>query len=211
MARRRPASAHPLLHIDGRLVSAELFEACFVCDLERCKGACCVEGDIGAPLEREELPVLEAELEAVRPFLNARGLEALDEQGPWVRDITGGYSTPLVQGRECAYAVFDARGIASCGIERAHQAGATAFRKPVSCHLYPIRIENFRGLELLAYNQWHICSPACALGASLGVRVYEFLKEAIIRKYGEAFYAELDAVAQDYAGRPSGTSPSSPE
>lgn len=192
---KKPRRLTPgMVLLDDKLVSAELNDEFFVCDLVRCKGACCVEGDVGAPLEKSELALLDEVYTKVKPFLEEKGIRAIEEQGTYVYDLTGDYSTPLVNGRECAYAVFDPNGIALCGIEKAFFAGEISWRKPVSCHLYPIRIRKMAGLEALNYDQWDICSPACAQGTSLGVRVYEFLKEAIIRKYGADFYKELDAV-----------------
>ncbi|GAB4404072.1 MAG: DUF3109 family protein [Bacteroidia bacterium] len=188
-----------MLEVEGHLVSTEVVEEMFACDLARCKGACCVEGDLGAPLEAAELPVLEAIYPQVKPFLRREGIRAIEQQGTSVRDFTGGHSTPLVEGRECAYVLFDERGTAMCGIEKAHEAGAVDFRKPISCHLYPIRTLPLRGgNEALNYERWDICAAACVRGASSGIRVYAFLKEALIRRYGAAFYEQLDTLAQAY-------------
>jgi hypothetical protein len=193
---RKPRAVNELIQVGQALVSPDVLRELFACDLARCKGACCVEGDIGAPLEPQELAVLETIQAEIRPFLRREGLEAIEEQGEWVRDETGGFSTPLVKGRECAYVSFAADGTALCGIEQAYFAGATAFRKPISCHLYPIRVRSYRGTDRLYYDRWDICSPACARGKQAGVKVYQFLKEALIRAYGEEFYAELEALDQ---------------
>jgi hypothetical protein len=194
-ARRHPRDPG-LIQVEDKLVSRDVTESFFACDIARCKGACCVEGELGAPLEAEELNILEEIYPDVKPFLLEAGIGAIEAQGTWVQDFTEGFSTPLVEGRECAYATFTPEGIALCGIEQAYNAGATSFRKPVSCHLYPIRVHQSQLFETLYYDRWSICSPACRHGEHTGTRVYEFVKEALIRKYGEAFYQSLDEVAQ---------------
>ncbi len=180
-----------MIRVHNILVSDEIAEQEFVCNLQKCKGACCVEGDLGAPLEKDELPVLEALYAHVKPFLSPEGIKAIEEQGLYILDEDGDYSTPTIGGRECAYAVYDDKGILQCGIEQAYNAGKISWRKPISCHLYPIRIMKRRNLEALNYHRWDICSPACQLGRELKVPVYRFLKDALIRKYGEEWYNEL--------------------
>lgn len=178
------------------MVSDHIRDREFVCDLERCKGACCVEGDYGAPLEDDELEILRAIYPKVKPFLSEQGARAIEKQGTYVLDEEGDFSTPVVGGRECAYAVYDEKGILKCGIEQAYHAGAINFRKPISCHLYPIRVTSKRELEALNYDRWHICSPACELGKKLKVPLYKFLKDPLIRKYGQAWYDELVALIE---------------
>ncbi|RMG55389.1 MAG: DUF3109 family protein [Bacteroidetes bacterium] len=185
-----------MIQIDDKLISSEVVEELFACDISRCKGACCVEGDLGAPLEDEELAILEEIYPKVKPFLRKAGIRAIEQQGTWVRDFTQSHSTPLVEGRECAYVTFSPEGVALCGIEQAWQAGKIDFQKPISCHLYPIRTSKHRDFEALNYDRWDICSPACKLGRTEGIRVYEFVKGALIRRYGEAFYEELDGVVK---------------
>jgi len=188
-----------MIIVQNILVSDDVVEQQFICNLNACKGACCWEGDYGAPVEEEEKPILEAIFEQVKPFLTPEGIAAVEAQGKYAwYDGMGDYGTPLVQGGACAYLIYDALGIAKCGIETAWRAGATDFRKPISCHLYPIRIEKFEafGSEALNYDRWEICSAACTLGEKEQVPVYVFLKEAIIRKYGEAFYEELQGAAE---------------
>ncbi|MEM9935148.1 MAG: DUF3109 family protein [Bacteroidota bacterium] len=191
-----------LVQIGDILISTEIFDEAFICDLLKCKGACCVEGDLGAPLEKEELTILVNELEHIRPYLNQKGKAAIEEQGPYVYDFTGDYSTPLVEGKECAYTIFNEQGMALCGIEQAYAEGKTTFKKPISCHLYPIRVTKTRHLEALNYDRWDICSPACSKGSAMGVKVYEFLKGPLIRKYGEEFYGELCLLAEAYLAEP---------
>ena len=185
-----------MIAIDNTLVSDELFERKFVCDLNACKGACCVEGDAGAPLEMEEIGILEDELENIIPFLTPKGVETIRETGVFTVDADGDYVTPLNNGAECAFTIFDEKGIAKCGIEKAHFAGATTFRKPVSCHLYPVRLEQLKDYVAVNYHHWPICEPACACGDKLDVPVYAFLKEALVRRFGESWYAELQQAAK---------------
>ncbi len=180
-----------MIRVGNILVSEDIADNEFVCNLDKCKGACCVEGELGAPLEEEELEILKYVYEEVKPFLTPEGIKAIEEQGLFILDEDGDYSTPTIGGRECAYAVYDERGVLQCGIERACNAGKINWRKPISCHLYPIRILKKRNLEALNYHRWEICSPACELGKQLKVPVYRFLKDALIRKYGESWYAEL--------------------
>ena len=181
-----------MISIDDRLVSDELFKAYFVCDLKACKGACCVEGDAGAPLEFDEIDQLEAELDAILPYLTEKGKQVIKDKGVFEMDLEGDYVTPLIEGRECAFTTFDENGIAKCGIEDAYRDGATSFLKPISCHLYPIRVHKGKFHEALNYHKWPICRPACACGAQLKVKVYKFLKGAIVRKYGEDFYEKME-------------------
>ena len=182
-----------MIIIQDTVVSDDLAANFFVCNLEACKGACCVEGDLGAPLEDAELAILEAEYANIAPFLTEAGRAAITAQGLYIKDWEDDYSTPTIADRECAYALYDERGILKCGIEQAYLAGATTFKKPISCHLYPIRITKYEGFEALNYDRWSICSPACSFGASLGVRVYQFLQEPLIRRYGAEWYAQLAA------------------
>jgi hypothetical protein len=188
-----------MLIVQGKLISDEVVKEHFLCDLEACKGACCWEGDGGAPLDEEELPVLDEIYDAVHPFLSPAGQKAIAEQGRYVFDEEEqDYATPLVNNGPCAYMILDAGGVARCGIEAAWQAGKTSFRKPISCHLYPIRVTQSPAVdfEALNYERWSICSAACAKGAANQLPVYQFVREALVRKYGQAFYDELDAAAR---------------
>ncbi|MEZ4686187.1 MAG: DUF3109 family protein [Bacteroidia bacterium] len=180
------------------IVSGELLSELFTCNIAACKGACCVEGDAGAPLEPSELAELEAAYEAVKPLLPKKAIREIEEQGLYVEDFPGHYMTPLVDGdRECVYTVFAEDGTAQCGIELAWKEGKCDFRKPVSCHLYPVRINKGNQFEALNYDKWSICAPACALGQKTGLRVFEFVKEALIRKYGEDFYRALEGAVDN--------------
>jgi hypothetical protein len=146
---------------------------------------------LGAPLEEDELPILHEIQAAVAPYLTPEGKQAIAAQGPYILDEDGDYSTPTVGGKECAYAHYDANGILKCGIEQACLDGKISYRKPISCHLYPIRITKRKGFEAVNYHKWSICSDACKLGRSLEVPLYQFLKDPLIRKYGELWYIEL--------------------
>jgi|JI10StandDraft_1071094.scaffolds.fasta_scaffold01757_23 hypothetical protein len=179
----------------GTLISEDLFERRFVCDLNACKGACCVAGSSGAPLEVEEEALLQELWPKIRPYIPEKGQRAIDEHGVSELDEDGDLVTTLVEGRgECAFTVFDAQGIALCGVERAWKDGAIPFRKPISCHLYPIRIEKLKFHDGLNYHRWPICKPACECGAKLDVPVFRFLKDSLTRKYGAEWYAELEEI-----------------
>ncbi|MFT4737517.1 MAG: hypothetical protein ACI8QD_000848 [Cyclobacteriaceae bacterium] len=180
-----------MIVIDKTVVSTDVEKEFFVCDLEKCKGACCVEGDLGAPLEEEELDQLDNAVRHIRPYLSEASNKVLDEEGSYIIDEEGDYSTTTIGGKECTFAFYDDRGILKCGVEQAWKDGKTDFRKPISCHLYPIRITKLDEYEALNYDRWSICSPACGNGASLGVPLYKFVKEPLIRKYGADWYAEL--------------------
>ncbi|WP_409079696.1 DUF3109 family protein [Salibacter sp.] len=186
-----------MIQIDDVILSSELFEKKFVCDLSACKGACCVEGDVGAPVEESELEVMDKIYELVKPYMRKEGIEAVEAQGKYIRDSWDNeWVTPLVKGKECAYVNFDPDGTAKCSIEQAYRDNKIEFPKPVSCHLYPIRVKKYRDFEAVNYDRWDICSDACKLGDKLGVKVFEFTKEPLIRKYGESFYKELEQIDQ---------------
>ena len=180
-----------MIIIQETVISDDIADNFFVCNLDACKGACCVEGDLGAPLEEPELKILEQEYANIKPFLTEAGQAAIAAQGLYIKDWEGDFSTTTIDDKECAYALWDERGILKCGIEQAYLAGATTFKKPISCHLYPIRITKYEGFDALNYDRWNICNPACDFGGKLGVKVYQFLKEPLIRKYGEGWYSEL--------------------
>ena len=187
-----------MLIIQEVLVSDAVVEEQFICNLSACKGACCVEGDSGAPLEQEELQILEDIYEDVKPFLTDIGREPIEKKGKYqFYTEADEYGTILQPNGACAF-VIQENGITKCGIEKAYLEGKTDFKKPISCHLYPIRVEvkEESVFEAMNYDKWDICSAACTLGKKEQLPVYRFLKEAIIRKYGEEFYDELDAAAE---------------
>jgi len=185
-----------LIEIDGTVVSEDLIKEAFVCDLSACKGACCVEGEAGAPLEPEEITKIERDFSKIAPYLNEAGKKVILETGVFVKGLDGDLETPLVAGRECAYTVFDEEGKAACGIEKAFKAGKINWQKPISCHLYPVRIQSYSKLTAVNYHQWKICSAACMLGNTLKVPVFKFVKKALIRKFGKRWYEKLEKVAE---------------
>ena len=181
-----------MIEIEDKIVSTELLTEPFCCDPARCKGMCCVEGDAGAPLEIVEAERLEQEFEAYKPFMKPEGIEAVRKQGFIVVDSDGDYTTPLIGRAECAFS-FEENGITLCAIERAYQLGKTDFIKPISCHLYPIRLTRFSNGSIgLNYHRWSICSSACQNGKRLGIPVYRSLRSAIVRRFGEEFFHALE-------------------
>lgn len=188
-----------MVQIEDKLISEDIFSEEFVCNLSKCKGACCVEGDVGAPLDKDETKILENIFDKVKPYLRPEGVKALEEQGTWTIDpMDGDFVTPMVNGAECAYVIFDEKGVTKCGIEKAYEEGAVDWQKPISCHLYPIRITEYSTFTALNYHEWNICSDACQLGKELKVPIYKFLKTPLIRKYGDAFYTVLSEAAEEW-------------
>ncbi len=186
-----------MIEVDDKLISLDIFEERFVCDLNACKGACCVEGDAGAPLTMEEVGELEEVYEKVKPYMREEGIEAVDKTGVFYMDQDNEPVTTLVNQKECAFVYFDSEGITKCAIEKAYKEGEIAFKKPISCHLYPIRVAKLRKYQAINYNEWNICGGACNLGKELNVKVFQFLKEPIIRKWGEEFYNELELIDRE--------------
>ena len=188
-----------MLFIQEVIVSDDVVTENFICNLEACKGACCWEGEWGAPLEKEELDILKDIYSKIRPFLSEESQEVIEKKGlyEYFEDM-GDYGTTLHENGACAYLTFEKNGIAKCGIEKAYEAGVIEFKKPISCHLYPIRVlkEEQVAFEAINYDRWDICSAACTKGDKYQVKVYEFLKEALIRKYGQDWYEELDGAVQ---------------
>lgn len=185
-----------MFQIGKTIISEEIIENDFVCNLNACKGACCIDGDAGAPLEDEETQILVNIYADVKPFLRTEGLKAIEEQGAFLKGEDGEWETPLVNGSECAYVVISEKGITKCGLEEAYNQGVTKWRKPVSCHLYPVRVKEYTELTAVNYHKWEICDPACSLGEELQVPIYKFVKEALIRKFGKSWYSELEKVAE---------------
>ncbi|KJS07637.1 MAG: hypothetical protein VR77_00150 [Flavobacteriales bacterium BRH_c54] len=182
-----------MIQIQDTIVSEEILERKFVCNLNACKGACCVQGDAGAPLEYEELEELENVFEAVKPYLSEKSIAALEED-LYTVDADGDYVTQLVNGKECAFVFFDEQNITKCSIEQAYIDGKTSFKKPISCHLFPVRLSKIADYTAVNYAYWDICDDACKLGEELGVKTYQFLKEPLIRRFGEEWFKELTLV-----------------
>ena len=185
-----------MLAIQKTLVSLDLLERYFVCDLSACKGACCIKGDAGAPLTEEEIDLLENIVEDILPFLDEEGKAMIAKKGVFEIDVDGDKGTALLENGRCSFALVDENGMVSCGIEKAERAGKVNFKKPISCHLYPVRITEHEAYDAVNYNKWDICKPACDCGAKLNVPLYRFLKEALSRKYGNDWYEELEVIDQ---------------
>jgi hypothetical protein len=181
-----------MIEVGSVLLHEDVVKENFVCNLNKCKGACCLEGDSGAPLDVVELDILNEIYPKVKPFMTAKGIATIEKNGTYVKDFEGDYTTPCVDvNKECAYVIWE-NGITKCAIEKAYENGAINWQKPISCHLYPIRITKYPEFDALNYDRWSICSPACSFGTELKVRVHEFLKAPLIRKYGEDWYKELE-------------------
>jgi hypothetical protein len=187
-----------MLQIGNTIISTDILEAKFACDLSICKGACCVQGDSGAPLEDEELDALDAIFPKIRPYLSEGSLKAIEEQGTFVVDSDGDNVTPLVEGKECAYVYFENE-VAKCAIEKAYFDGKIKFRKPVSCHLYPIRVKKYKEFSAINYHQWQVCKPAIDNGKSLLIPLHGFLKDALTRKFGKEWYKQVEIASNLYA------------
>ena len=187
-----------MFQLEKTIISEDILDNEFVCNLAACKGECCVAGEAGAPVSKEETAILKEILPKIKAFLRPEGLEAIATQGTYTTNPVGDFETTLINKKECAYAVFDKDNIAKCGIEEAYNQGVINFKKPISCHLYPIRVQEYSQLTAVNYHSWPICNDACTLGKQLKVPTYKFVKEALIRKFGEDWYEELDRVAKEY-------------
>jgi glycosyltransferase involved in cell wall biosynthesis len=191
-----------MIEVGQVILTDDIKDEYFVCDLAKCKGGCCVEGDLGAPLLEDELGILDDIYPEVKPFLNDAGRAAIEKQGRYILDEDNEFSTPTIDGKECAYAIYDDAGILKCGIEMAYLEGkidpiAPGYQKPISCHLYPLRIKRYEQFEAVNYDRWHICKDACTNGMNLKVPLYKFLRKPLVRKYGEEWYAELVQVIEE--------------
>lgn len=181
-----------MIQIDDTIISEDVLDYDFVCNLNACRGACCIEGDAGAPVEEEERSILEAIFTEIKPYLTKEGLQSIEKQGVYIKGEDGEWETPLINGGECAYVIHDENKTALCAIEKAYNEGKIQWKKPISCHLYPIRLHKYSSFTAVNYNRWSICSDACSLGRELQIPVYKFVREALIRKFGEAWYNELE-------------------
>ena len=189
-----------MIAIDNKLVSDEVLQEQFVCDLAKCKGGCCEEGDAGAPLTKEELDILANEFEVIKPYMTGEGIKEVERKGKYIYDKEFGWVTPTIGSGICAYGFRDKKGVILCAIEQAYYDGKLKWKKPISCHLYPIKISKSKQdaeIEFVNYEPREtLCNPACLMGKKLKMPVYKFLKEAIIRQYGEIFYEGLEAAAE---------------
>lgn len=187
-----------MIQIDDAIVALDVIEENFICDLSACLGECCVEGEAGAPLEKEEVAILEKVLPHVWDDLSPEAQKVIKEQGVAYKDHDGDMVTSIVNGQDCVFTYYDDKKMCKCAIEKAYKDGKIDFYKPISCHLYPIRLEEYKDFTAVNYHRWRICKAAVALGNKEGVRVYQFLKEPLIRKFGEAWYNELCIAADEY-------------
>ncbi|MCK9155172.1 MAG: DUF3109 family protein [Paludibacteraceae bacterium] len=186
-----------MVQIGDTIVSFDLFEKSFLCDLSACKGQCCVEGDAGAPLEKKEVHIIKKILPIIWDDLSEKAKQVIDEQGVSTVDIEGDIVTPIVNGGECVYSYTDADGNCKCAIEKAYREGKIDFYKPISCHLYPVRLAKYAGYTAVNFHSWQVCKVAFELGKVKGVAVYKFLKEPLIRRFGEDWYKELEITARE--------------
>lgn len=185
-----------VVEIGRTILSRDIFEKHFLCDILKCKGACCIEGESGAPLSEEEATLIEREYPAYEEYLPENHIREIRKQGHSVIDSDGDLVTPTVNGRQCVYSWYNEKGIMLCAIEKAYFEGKTTFRKPISCHLFPIRITEYKDFDAVNYQQLKICKPGRECGRSQQLPLYKFLKEPLIKKYGEEWYAEVEIVAE---------------
>lgn len=185
-----------MIQIKDTLISEDIFETCFVCDLGKCKGMCCVEGDAGAPLTHEEYEAIKDVLPKIWDDLSLKARELIEKQGIAYIDDDGELVTSIIKGRECVFTYFDADGVCRCAIDNAFREGRISVQKPISCHLYPIRLRKYDDFTALNYDRWSVCRPALRLGKKTGIKLYQFLKEPLIRKFGEEWYQEVCQIAE---------------
>lgn len=186
-----------IIEVGNTLISTEIFSTNFVCHLEKCKGACCIEGDRGAPLEKEEISRIERNLEAIKPYMTPDCLDLLASEGFHEGTEIDDIATTCLPTGECVFA-YREKGILGCAMEKAYKEGKTDFYKPMSCHLYPIRLGKVGDFESVNYHEWDICKAACNLGNELNLPVFRFLKEPLIRKYGKDWYGELELIYDEF-------------
>lgn len=179
-----------MLIVENCIISENIADKCFCCDLDQCKGQCCVEGDAGAPLEEDEVAILEKIYPEVKPYMTEEGQRVVEATGVASKDNAGEPCTPLVDNRECAYVVWE-EGKALCAIEKAYRDGKIDYKKPVSCHLYPIRVDDYGEFTALNYHEWDVCKSAVCKGKAAGEPLYQYLKEPLVRRFGEEWYNEL--------------------
>ncbi len=187
-----------MIEIGDTIIGDEVLENRFVCDILACKGACCVEGDGGAPVEDDEVDKIEEVYEKVKPYMTEKGIQSVEEQGNVVVGWDNTLETPLIDGKECVYTYFEEDGTAKCAIEKAYLNKEISFRKPISCALYPIRLQKHKTFTSVNYHHWQICKPACECGSKLNVKTYQFLKGPLIQKFGEEWFSTLEEIDQEF-------------
>ncbi|MBP8903741.1 MAG: DUF3109 family protein [Paludibacteraceae bacterium] len=187
-----------MLQIDNTVISLDLLEERFVCDLVSCKGACCIEGDSGAPLEDNEIEIIEELMPLIWDDLSDVSKKVIEKQGVFYIDEDNEPVTSIVSGRECVFTFTDENGICKCAIEKAYREGKTDFYKPISCHLYPVRLQKYKSFTAVNFHKWNICDCALVLGSKLKVPAYVFLKEPLVRKFGKEWYEQLEIADKQF-------------
>jgi len=187
-----------MILLDNTIISEDILEKNFICNLSACKGACCIEGDFGAPITEEEIETIGAELSNILPFLNSESVNEINKKGIWEKDIDGDLVTTCLPSGECNFSIKESDGTLKCGIEQANKACKSSIQKPLSCHLYPIRISKVGNYDAVNYHKWDICKPACKLGDEHKLPVFQFLKIPLIRKFGTEWFNELSFVAAQW-------------
>ena len=187
----------PMIQIDDKIISIDCLREKFCCDLDACAGTCCIEGDAGAPVDLDEVEELEAALPVVWNDLSASAQTVIDKQGVVYTDEEGDLVTSIVNGKDCVFTCYDEKGCCFCALEKAYRAGKTNFYKPLSCHLYPIRLKKIGDMTALNYHRWDVCKAAVCKGEQLNLPVYRFLKEPLIRCFGQAWYDELEKAVEE--------------
>ena len=187
-----------MIEIEDKIISDDLFEKKFVCDLQKCKGVCCVEGDSGAPLTKKEILDIDNNISKIKTEMSPTGLSILEKKDFYYVDSDGDQVTSLINEKECVFVVYDQNKIAKCSIESAFRKKKINFNKPISCHLYPIRVKKYENFQAINVDSWHICQPACKCGTELNVPLFKFLKNAIVRSWGLNFFQRLDSVYDQF-------------
>ena len=185
-----------MIVVGNKLLSEDIFEVQFACDISACQGACCVEGSGGAPITEEECAILDDIFEDVKPYLRKEGLDVIEDKGLFVIGHDNTLETPLIDGRACVYTTISASGTLLCGIEQAYRDGKTKWKKPLSCHLYPIRVKELIDFTALNYHKWSICDSALSCGIAKQTSILEFCKEPLIRAFGDKWYGEAEETMQ---------------
>ncbi|MDD2299532.1 MAG: DUF3109 family protein [Fermentimonas sp.] len=185
-----------MIQIQQTIISDDIFKEHFICDLCKCKGQCCVDGESGAPLEQHEFEDINEILPAIWDDLSSAAQELINEQGIAYTDYDGELVTSIIKGRECVFTYFDENGVCKCAIDKAYREGRINVQKPISCHLYPIRLKEYVEFTAVNYHKWSVCEPATVLGREKGLPLFQFLKEPLIRKFGEEWYNEVCEAAK---------------
>lgn len=187
-----------MIQIDDTIIALDVIEESFICDLSACMGECCVEGDAGAPLENDEVEKLREVLPLVWNDLSPKAREVIEKTDVAYKDEDGEMVTSIVNGKDCVFTYYDEKGVCKCAVEKAYREGKTDFYKPISCHLYPIRLQRYRDFTAVNYHRWGICKAATLLGKKEGVKIYQFLKEPLVRRFGPEWYEQLSIAAEEY-------------